>query len=402
MKIVAGTDVEGAASGSPDEVVLPDYETVALVLQGGGALGSYQAGVYEGLHAAGIRPNWYAGISIGAINVALIAGNPPERRIARLREFWETVCEPSFLSPMIDLQSLTTWLPLTEDFRSYANALSAMRTIVQGQAGFFLPRVPPPWAQPPGSMGSTSYYDTSPLRATLERLVDFDLLNGTDLRVSVGAVSVTTGNFAYFDSARMRIGPEHIMASGALPPGFPPVRIGDDCYWDGGLVSNTPLMYVLEATPRRDTLAFQVDLWSASGQLPQHIFDAMERQKDIQYSSRTRMVTDAALNAQKLRRAILKLYERLPAGTRDDPAVRDLADLACSKVYNVIHLIYRAKAALGESKDYEFGLATMRDHWAAGGADIARTLANRQWLERPSAEEGVVTHDIHRGEPPIR
>ncbi len=399
MKIVAGTDIVAGATKRTDALVLPDYETVALVLQGGGALGSYQAGVYEGLHAAGIRPNWYAGISIGAINVALIAGNPPERRIGRLREFWETVCEPSFIPPIIDLQSLTRLLPLTDDFRTYANALSAVRTIVQGQSGFFLPRVPPPWAQPPGSAGSTSYYDTSPLRATLERLVDFDLLNSADLRVSVGAVSVTTGNFTYFDSARIRIGPEHIMASGALPPGFPPVQIGDDCYWDGGLVSNTPLMHVLEAGPRRDTLAFQVDLWSASGPQPQHIFDAMERQKDIQYSSRTRMVTDAALYAQKLRRAILKLCEQLPAEARADPEVIELADLACSKVYNVIHLIYRAKVALGEAKDYEFGLATMRDHWAAGGADIARTLARPEWLQRPSAEQGVVTHDIHRVEP---
>ena len=401
MKIVAGKDMTGGR-GQPggEQTVLPDYETVALVLQGGGALGAYQAGVYEGLHRAGIRPNWYAGISIGAINVALIAGNPPERRVARLREFWDTVCEPSFLPPLVDLQALSRLLPLPDDFRSIANSLSAMQTVVQGQAGFFTPRVPPPWAQPPGSAGATSYYDTAPLRATLERLVDFDRLNDADLRVSVGAVSVTTGNFVYFDTAQMRIGPEHVMASGALPPGFPPVKIGDDWFWDGGLVSNTPLMHVLGSTPRRDTLAFQVDLWSASGRQPQTLLDAMERQKDIQYSSRTRMVTDAALYAQKLRRAIMHLYERLPEELRDDPSVRDAADLACSKVYNVIQLIYRAKTAQGESKDYEFGLATMREHWSTGASDIMRTLRNRDWLDRPNAEDGVVTHDIHRGEPP--
>jgi NTE family protein len=388
------------SSAPPAALELPDYETVALVLQGGGALGSYQAGVYQGLHEAGVRPNWYAGISIGAINVALIAGNPPERRLARLTEFWETVCRPNGpASGILDLQALAQSLPGSDEIRAAANALSATRTLFEGQQGFFAPRLPPPWLQPPGTSAALSWYDTGQLRGTLERLVDFDLLNAADARVSVGAVCVETGNFEYFDSAKIRILPEHIMASGALPPGFPPVQVGNRSFWDGGLVSNTPLMHVLGSAPRHDTLAFQVDLWSSRGPMPKHLFDVMERTKDIQYSSRTRMVTDVMLHIQRMRRIIRRLSERLTPEQLDAKLADEIATLGCDKVYNIIHLIYRAKAQEGQSKDYEFGLTTMRDHWGSGLADIRRTLARREWLERPDPEIGVVTHDVHRTEP---
>ena len=381
-------------------LALPDYETVALVLQGGGALGSYQAGVYQGLHESGVRPNWYAGISIGAINVALIAGNPPERRIARLNEFWETVCRPNGPAhAILDLQALAQVLPGSDEFRAAANALSATRTLFEGQQGFFNPRFPPPWMQPPGTPAALSWYDTTLLHSTLARLVDFDLLNAADARVSVGAVCVETGNFEYFDSAQIRIGPEHIMASGALPPGFPPVRVGNKSYWDGGLVSNTPLMHVLGTVPRHDTLAFQVDLWSARGPMPKHLFDVMERTKDIQYSSRTRMVTDVMLHLQRMRRIIRQLTDRLTPEQVDARLAEQIAALGCDKVYNIIHLIYRAKSQEGQSKDYEFGLTTMRDHWACGLEDIRRTLSRPEWLERPDPEIGVVTHDLHRAAP---
>ncbi len=380
-------------------IALPDYETVALVLQGGGALGSYQAGVYQGLHEAGVRPNWYAGISIGAINVALIAGNPPERRIARLNEFWETVCRPNGPShAILNLQSFAHMVA-SDEFRAVANALSATRTLLEGQQGFFNPRFPPPWMQAPGTQAALSWYDTTMLRTTLERLVDFDLLNASDARVSVGAVSVETGNFTYFDSAKIRIGPEHVMASGALPPGFPPVPIGKEAFWDGGLVSNTPLMHVIGSTPRHDTLAFQVDLWSARGPTPKHIFDVMERQKDIQYSSRTRLVTDTMLHLQRMRRIIRKLSERVPPEQRDAKLAEEIAELGCDKVFNIIHLIYRAKAQEGQAKDYEFGMTTMHEHWESGLVDIRRTLARPEWLERPDPEVGVVTHDVHRVTP---
>jgi NTE family protein len=317
--------------------------------------------------------------------------------MARLAEFWETVCRPNGpASGILDLQALAQSLPGSDEIRAAANALSATRTLFEGQQGFFTPRLPPPWLQPPGTSAALSWYDTAQLRGTLERLVDFDLLNAADARVSVGAVSVETGNFEYFDSARIRILPEHIMASGALPPGFPPVAIGNQSYWDGGLVSNTPLMHVLGSLPRHDTLAFQVDLWSARGPMPKHLFDVMERTKDIQYSSRTRMVTDVMLHIQRMRRIIRKLSERLTPEQCDAKLADEIAALGCDKVYNIIHLIYRAKAQEGQSKDYEFGLTTMRDHWESGLGDIRRTLARREWLERPDPEIGVVTHDVHR------
>ena len=372
------------------------YETVALVLQGGGALGAYQAGVYEGLHEAGIRPNWFAGISIGAINAAIIAGNPPERRLERLREFWDLISRPALFPRALDWQELTGFLPLAQGARTWANILSAGRTLVEGQAGFFLPRSPVEWFGAFDGSGPVSYYDSTPLQETLERLVDFDRLNGSDVRMSVGAVNLRSGNFVFFDSANMRLGPRHIMASGALPPGFPPVDIDGEQYWDGGLVSNTPLAYVLETTPRNDTLAFQVDLWSARGPLPQNLPDALERQKDIQYSSRTRMLTSSAIERQRVRRTIHASLAQLPPEIAARPEVQRLRELACTKAFNVVHLIYQTKHYEGQSKDYEFGPTSLREHWQAGLADIRRTLAKPERLARPPGDTGVTTHDYHR------
>ncbi len=386
------------AEETPRAGPIPRYETVALVLQGGGALGSYQAGVYQALQEAGIRPNWFAGISIGAVNAAILAGNPPERRVARLREFWETVSSSPLFPSVMAVSELTKFIPGPGDFRSVANLWSATSALMGGQSGFFIPRLPPPWVHPPGADGATSFYDTAPLRATLERLVDFDRLNSGEVRVSVGAVNVRTGNFVYFDSADMPIRPEHVMASGALPPGFPGVEVDGEVYWDGGIVSNTPLAYVLESTPRRDTLAFQVDLWSARGDVPDNVFDVLQRQKDIQYSSRTRLVTDTALELQRMRRAIGELAGKVPIELHGDPAVRRARALGCDKVYNVVHLIYQSKAYEFQSKDYEFSFASMAEHWDAGFGDARRTLADPRRLERPSAEVGVVTHDLHRDE----
>ncbi len=257
------------------------FECVALVLQGGGALGAYQAGVYEALAEAGIHPDWVAGISIGAINSALIAGNPPERRVDRLRAFWEGITTG---------WSWFDWanVPKGDAARKSLNQLYAGFALVAGAPGLFAPRYPPPWLYPPGNANATSLYDTSRLRATLERLVDFDRLNAATTRLSIGAVNVRSGNFVYFDTQTHTIGPEHIMASGALPPGFPPIEIEGEHYWDGGLVSNTPLQWVVESQPRLDTLAFQVDLWSARGELPRSLAEVSTRQKEIQYSSRRR------------------------------------------------------------------------------------------------------------------
>jgi NTE family protein len=380
--------------GAAGPAQLPDYDVVALVLQGGGALGAYQAGVYEGLHEAGIRPNWVAGISIGALNAAIIAGSPENQRVDRLREFWETICACPVEWPVNE--GLTEGLPFTMDLRSVHNIAAATRALMMGQNGFFKPRFPPPFLSLFSGDAATSFYDTSPLRDTLEHLVDFDLLNSGDVRVSVGAVNIRSSNLVYFDTAQRRLRAEHFMASGALPPGFPAVEIDGEYYWDGGMVSNTPLSRVLSSEPRRDTLTFQVDLWSATGRLPYDLMEVASRQKDIQYSSRTRTITNQMAQMQKMRQALQQLMDKLPKAARNDPEVAAIADLACHRAYNVIHLIYQSKAFEGHSKDYEFGLGAMRAHWQSGLEDIRRTLADPRRLDRPAPELGFVTHDVHR------
>ena len=382
---------------SAARIELPPYETVALVLQGGGALGSYQAGVYQGLHEAGIEPNWFAGISIGALNAAILGGNPPEKRLERLTDFWETICQSALL-PAFTLGSEVASFLGDGDMRTLAGAWSSMRALLEGQRGFFVPRVPPPFLNWPGGPEATSYYDTGPLKATLERLVDFDRINARIERVSVGAVDIETGNFEYFDNANRTLRPEHFMASGALPPGFPAVEIDGRHYWDGGLVSNTPLMEVLSRPPRRDTLTFQVDLWSAKGPLPKNLLDVDERRKDIGYSSRTRLVTDVAGYIQHLRHSLKKALDKIPPELQDDPEVAKLRELACSKVYNTVQLIYRDKQYETHSKDYEFSILNMREHWQQGLTDIRETLKHPEWLARPSGGRAVVTHDVHRVE----
>ena len=289
------------------------FECVALVLQGGGALGAYQAGVYAALAEADIRPDWVAGISIGAINAAIIAGNPPDQRVAQLRAFWEGITANPLADWAIASDAL---LPKGHLARSLVSQLSAISATLTGAAGFFVPRQLHPWLSPAGTLEATSFYDTKLLKATLERLVDFDRINAGETRFSVGAVNIRTGNFVYFDNTTHLIRPEHVMASGALPPGFPPVEIDGEFYWDGGLISNTPLQWVVESGPRQDTLAFQVDLWSALGEVPRNLAEVASRQKDIQYSSRTRANTDQFKRAQRLRAALGSLLAYSTASDR--------------------------------------------------------------------------------------
>ncbi|PZR39619.1 DUF3734 domain-containing protein [Paraburkholderia fungorum] len=374
---------------------LPNYETVALMLQGGGALGAYQAGVFQGLYEAGIEPNWLAGISIGALNTAIIAGNPPEKRVERLLQFWETICQPAFGPPLPAFIEHALFNS-SEAVRKAFTATQAMGAIVEGQKGFFVPRFPPPLPTVSGPPQLASYYDTTPLKATLEALCDFDRINSGEMRVSVGAVNCGTGNFAYFDNRHTKLRPEHFMASGALPPGFAAVEIDGQYYWDGGLMSNTPLYEVIQTTPRRDTLAFQVDLWSAIGPVPDNITDVQGRMKDIQYSSRTRLVTDMLQRSQRFRHVLREMLDRVPSDQRDDPWCKLAEDLSCSKRYNVIHLIYRQKEYEGHFKDFQFGLSTMREHWSSGLEDIRHSLAQPDWLDMPDNDAGFVTHDIHR------
>ena len=390
---------DAAEPGASGDTGLP-YETVALVLQGGGALGSYQAGVYQGLAEAGINPNWVAGISIGALNTALIAGNPPGLRVQRLREFWETICRPAVAMPAADL--FQDWVTqIAPQSRKLFSGFEAWRAIVEGQRAFFTPRGVLPWLGGKQGVTESSFYDTVHLKSTLERLVDFDRINAAEMRVSVGAVNVRTGNFEYFDNtsgpAKGRMRPEHFMASGALPPAFPAVEIDGEFYWDGGVVSNTPLSHVLAATPRRNTLCFQVDLWSALGRLPENVYDVQERLKDIQYSSRTRAVTTTMAKEQHFRRILREVLEHVPPKVREtDPWCRHATELACSRQYSVIHLIYQDKEWEGQAKDYEFSPRTMHEHWNSGLQDIGRTLTHSDWMNLPPEGKEFVTHDQHR------
>jgi NTE family protein len=367
----------------------PAFERIALLLQGGGALGSYQAGVYQALAEANLHPDWIAGISIGAINSALIAGNAPDKRVKRLREFWEAITTPPFGIP--DMQ---WFLPKGEFAHSVVNQARSLGALLGGAPDFFKPRVPLPYLQPNGTLEAISYYDVSPLRATLERLVDFDLINAGAMRFSVGAVNVRTGNFVYFDSVTHQICPEHVIASASLPPGFPATEIEGEYYWDGGLVSNTPLQWVLDSRPGQDTLAFQIDLWSSRGEFPRNLLESETRQKEIRYSSRTRMATDQFKKKQLLRRAAAKLLAKMPPELLHTPEADLLAAEADEKVYNLIQLIYRAKNYEGNAKDYEFSRRTMDEHWQSGYNDAVRTLRHPEVLQRPNGSDGVFTFDL--------
>jgi NTE family protein len=381
------------ARKSHRQLARPPFECIALLLQGGGALGAYQAGVYEALAEAHLAPDWVAGISIGAVNAALIAGNPPHARVEKLRQFWQLITAGGPWDAIA--QAVVAPSMVRGEFtRGLLNQLSAETALVGGAAGFFAPRVPSAWLQPPGSIEATSYYDSEPLKATLERLVDFERINTGETRFSIGAVNVTTGNFLYFDNTTHTIGPAHVMASGALPPGFPPIEIEGEFYWDGGLVSNTPLQWVLESEPRRDTLAFQVDLWSARGTLPRTLLEVMTRQKEIQYSSRTRSNSDRFKSIQRLRNALASLLQKLPDELRESPELAILKPHTQAKAYNLIQLIYRAKQYEGASKDYEFSRLSMEDHWRAGYHDTVRTLRHPEVLERADNSEGVRTFDL--------
>jgi NTE family protein len=365
-----------------------DFGTIALLLQGGGALGAYQGGVYEALAETEIEPTWVAGISIGAINAAIIAGNAPKDRVAKLRQFWEGISATSSFGAPFEWQSMFA----KGDFaRSWFNQAHAAYASVAGTPGFFEPRLPPPWLQPPGTVEATSYYDTRPLKATLEQLVDFDRINAKQTRFAVGAVNVRTGNLVYFDSQTWRIAPEHVMASGALPPGFPAVEIEGEHYWDGGLVSNTPLKWVIENCENADVLAFQVDLWSARGQFPRTLQEVLTRQKEIQYSSRTRAGTTALKNLHKLRAAIFDLVHRLPDDLKDLPSAKLLDAEADPHAYNIVHLIYRPQDYEGDSKDFEFSRLTMEEHWRAGYNDAKRTLRHEEIFKK---SDGVFTFDL--------
>ncbi|MEZ5925575.1 MAG: patatin-like phospholipase family protein [Hyphomicrobiaceae bacterium] len=364
----------------------PNTEKIVLVFQGGGALGAYQAGAYEELQRAGLEPDWVAGISIGAVNAALIAGNPPERRVPQLKAFWDMVSSGLQAKP----------LPGGEIARMLFNETSAGFVTLYGIPGFFMPRMLMPFMHPPGTTDALSFYDTSPLRTTLGDLVDFEHLNDdASPRLSLGAVNVRTGNFTYFDTHDMTVTPDHVMASGALPPGFPPVQIDGEAYWDGGLVSNTPLQYVLDdGGLQEDLCVFQFDLFPARGALPRTIMDVTQREKDIRYSSRTRMNTDRFRELQTLRQMIRRLVSKLPPELSADPDVARLKALSSDVAVTIVHLIHRSASYLTQSKDYEFSRASIDEHWLAGRNDVRRTLRHPSWRSRGRPDDGVLVLDL--------
>ena len=367
------------------------FECVALVLQGGGALGAYQAGVYEALAEADIHPDWVAGVSIGAINSAIIAGNEPAERVSKLRAFWQEITA----NPLLDLAAATHASgEQGNTSRALLNQFSAGWALIAGAPGFFSLRQSAPWLHPDGSVDRTSFYDTHHLKSTLERLVDFDRINAGGMRFSVGAVNVRTGNLVYFDNETHTIRPEHVMASGSLPPGFPAVEVEGEFYWDGGLVSNTPLQWVVEHGPRQDTIAFQVDLWSARGELPRNLADVATRQKEIQYSTRSRAHAEQFKQYQRARHTIASLLSKLPADLLGSEEATMLNSIADHKVYKLVHLIYRSKHYEAHSKDYEFSRLSMEEHWRAGYFDAVRTLRHPEALSRPDDLSGVSTYDL--------
>ena len=368
---------------SPAVADFAKHDRCILVLQGGGALGAYQAGVYEGLAEAGFSPDWVAGVSIGAINSALIAGNPPERRVERLREFWNRV---SAHSPFV--------LPAGMDFaRPFMNRMSAAAAATFGIAGFFKPRPWPPYFAPDGSPGAMSFYDTEPLRATLNELVDFDRINKGDARISLGAVNARTGESRYFDSAHDTIGASHIMASGALPPGFPPVEIDGEFYWDGGILSNTPLQYVCEDF-RISALVVAVDLFSGKGEMPENLNQAMERAKDIQYQSKQRLTGDLIRRIETLRTTLADVLAKLPDSLRSDPQVQKLAEVSKRGPLSLVHLVNRHDTGSRDFKDYEFSRATVDDLWRGGEHDVQKVLTSPEACNITDYGNGVRVFEL--------
>jgi NTE family protein len=381
--VATATPAENKASWRPERC-----DRVALVLQGGGALGAYQAGVYQAMHEARLEPDWVSGVSIGAINSAIIAGNPPSRRLRQLTTFWERITD----------RKIWPFTPDGDIYRKARNAASAWMTMMQGQPGFFAPRFPNPWLSVAGAQSATSYYDNLPLRETLTELVDFSMINERSTRFSVGAVNVLTGNFVYFDNSVEQIGPEHVMASGALPPALPMVKIGTDHFWDGGIVSNTPLQHLLDQDDNLNTLVFQVDLFSARGVLPRDIQDVLARHKDIMFSSRTRYNTDVFRRIHNWKVMLFQALSRIPEENLTDQERQLKSNLSNLPDITILHIIYQQKAYEGHAKDYEFSGTSMREHWQSGYEDTKRTLKHQKWLKMPPQGAGIVVHDVHREE----
>ncbi|KNZ31703.1 MAG: patatin [Methylibium sp. NZG] len=360
---------------------------VVLALQGGGALGAYQVGVYEAMHQAGIEPDWVVGTSIGAINGALIAGNPPERRLTRLRAFWDHV------EQQIDVDGPFSSGPFAG--LGWGNALANWATVAGGIPAFFKPN-PSVLAGTQANVGvdAAAYYDTGPLRETLSSLIDFDYLHEGSTRLTVGTVHVTSGALRYFDSREQRLTVDHVMASGALPPAFPAVRIEGEAYWDGGIYSNTPIEAVLDDRPRRDALIFAVNVWQPDGPEPQSIWKVMGRQKEIQYASRTDSHIARQQQIHRLRHVIRELQKQLPAKQRDAAEVKALTAWGCGTTMHVVRLLAPRLEGEDHTKAIDFTAGGVRARRDAGRADAQAVIAQAPWQAPVDPLEGVVVHEL--------
>lgn len=361
---------------------------VVLVLQGGGALGSYQAGVYQALHEAGIEPDWIIGTSIGAINASLIAGNAPDDRLARLREFWKR------------MEQIPAWNFRTA-FPDFNEKLSYWSTITGGIRGFFRPNALAHAGDTyPLGADHAGYYSTAPLEKTLLDLVDFGLVNRCTPRLTVGAAHVRSSQMRYFDSRDGELTVKHVMASGALPPAFPAVRIDGELYWDGGILSNTPTEAVFDDNPRKDSLIFSVHLWNPLGSEPTTMAEVFNRHKDVQYSSRIASQITRQQQVHRLRHVIKELAARLPESERDDPAVRELTAYGCSTRMHVVRLLAPQLERETHTKDIDFSPSGIMRRWDAGYAHTRSVLARTPWVGEFDPLSGVVLHE-HMDEMPV-
>jgi NTE family protein len=353
---------------------------VVLVLQGGGALGAYQVGVYEALHDAGIEPDWVIGTSIGAINAALIAGNLRQQRMERLNAFWRNVEQPNASIGPLD------WLGM-------GNALANMTTVMRGIPAFFEPNLSAlRGTKAHVGVESAAYYSTEPLRRTLGELVDFGSMHASPTRLTVGAVNACSGAMRYFDSRKETLCVEHVMASGALPPAFPAVRVDGQPYWDGGIYSNTPIEAVLDDSPRRDSLIFAVNVWHQTGEEPESIWQVMSRQKDIQYASRADSHIARQKQIHRLRHVIRQLARQLPAAKQADTHVKELASWGCASTMHVAHLLAPRLDGEDHTKDIDFTPAGVRARREAGYADTQSIVERSPWLAPTDPIEGVIEH----------
>jgi NTE family protein len=364
----------------------PKKHRIALVLQGGGALGAYQAGIYQALHENNLAPDWVIGTSIGAINAALIAGNPPETRLSRLTQFWDRISHRD----SVDMERVS------DETRHYNTLLATIDATVRGVPGFYSPRMFSPFPlgmTVPAEMAS--FYDTSPLAATLSELIDFDYLNADGgIRLTVNAVKVTSGQLVSFDSEKQTLKTEHIMASGALPPGFPAIRIDGELYWDGGLYSNTPLETVLNDSLQVDTLCFMVDLWNATGPEPTSLEHVQTRQKDVMFASRSQRHIENYLKTHEMQHTIRELYARIPDKLKTSDDKKMMAALGCDTTIHIVRLPYGGQDWHMASKDINFSKGSLEWRWEQGYNDAKRAIEQADWLSSVDNHTGIIVHEL--------